>query len=76
MFTLTDVWDCYWMLKHSQLHISSEKRSFYPPHALKIYIVFPIFLQQDASQQVMKCWNVCFLSLLDVMFFYIHYRGH
>lgn len=58
MFTLTDTWDCCWMLKHSQLHILHEKRSFYPPHALKIYIVFPICFAArclPASYEMLEC---------------------
>lgn len=56
-------------VKNLPIFIPSGKKVILPTTALKIYIVFPGFLQQDASQQVRVCTNVCFLSLLDLMFF-------
>lgn len=50
--------------------ISGGKKVILPTTALNIYIVYVFpFLQQDASQQVLICMNVCFLSLLDLVFF-------
>ncbi len=48
--------------------IQMWKSSFYPDLNCFSFSLFFFFLQKDASQQVMRCSNVCFLFLLYLMF--------
>lgn len=56
-----------------------EKKGHSAHHNIKDLYCFPdflyiyIFVQQDASQQVMICSNVCFLSLLDLVGFFLFF---
>ncbi len=56
-------------IKTSTSSFQVEKNGHSTHHSIKDLYCFPYFLQQDASQQVMICTDVCFLSLLDLMFF-------
>ena len=74
-----NMWDGSWMLKTGAAsHSKWRKKGHSAHHNIKDLYCFPnflyiykyIFVQQDASQQVMICSNVCFPSLLDLAFFF------